>query len=64
MRLALTLCALLLPAALAAEAPGIKVGAKAPAFELADQNGKKRSLADLLAPGKKLALVFYRSADW
>lgn len=45
--------------------PGIPAGAKSPSFSLADQNGKKRSLADLSGPQKrKVALVFYRSADW
>lgn len=45
--------------------PGIPVGAKAPSFSLADQNGKKRSLADISGPQKKkVALVFHRSADW
>ena len=51
---------------LAAEnkAPGIAVGAKAPAFSLKDQNGKSRTLASFLGQQKKVALVFYRSADW
>lgn len=45
--------------------PGIPVGAKPPSFSLTDQNGKKRSLADISGPKKKkVALVFYRSADW
>ncbi len=45
--------------------PGIPVGAKEPSFSLADQNGKKRSFADISGPlKKKVALVFYRSADW
>ena len=44
--------------------PGIAVGAKAPAFSLSDQNGKKRSLGSFLSQQKKVALVFYRSADW
>lgn len=44
---------------------GIPAGAKSPSFSLVDQNGKKRSLADLSGPQKrKVALVFYRSADW
>ncbi|HEY8504579.1 MAG TPA: redoxin domain-containing protein [Gemmataceae bacterium] len=42
---------------------GVKVGGKAPAFTLKDQDGKERSLADLLKQGK-VALVFYRSASW
>jgi hypothetical protein len=43
--------------------PGLKVGEKAPRFTLKDQAGKDRSLDELLARGK-VALVFYRSADW
>jgi cytochrome oxidase Cu insertion factor (SCO1/SenC/PrrC family) len=42
---------------------GLKVGEKAPKFTLKDQEGKERSLDDLLKKGK-VALVFYRSADW
>lgn len=42
---------------------GLKVGEKAPTFTLRDQEGKERSLDDLLKKGK-VALVFYRSADW
>jgi len=42
---------------------GIKVGEKAPAFKLKDQNGKERELAALLKE-RPVALVFYRSADW
>jgi cytochrome oxidase Cu insertion factor (SCO1/SenC/PrrC family) len=42
---------------------GPKVGAKAPAFTLKDQNGKDRTLDELLKKGN-VALVFYRSADW
>ncbi len=54
----------LLPAAAwAAEPPGVKVGEKAPAFRLADQSGKERTLDDLLKNGN-VALVFYRSANW
>lgn len=45
------------------EQTGVKVGAKAPKFALKDQEGKDRSLDDLLKKGK-VALVFYRSADW
>lgn len=43
--------------------PGLKVGEKAPAFELTGHDGKKHSLSDLTKSGK-VALVFYRSADW
>jgi cytochrome oxidase Cu insertion factor (SCO1/SenC/PrrC family) len=42
---------------------GLKVGEKAPAFRLKDQEGKERALGDFLEKGK-VALVFYRSADW
>jgi cytochrome oxidase Cu insertion factor (SCO1/SenC/PrrC family) len=42
---------------------GIKVGQKAPAFTLKDQQGKEHSLDELLKGGK-VALVFYRSARW
>jgi len=43
--------------------PDLKVGDKAPAFVLKDQNGKEHKLEDLIKQGKT-ALVFYRSADW
>ncbi len=42
---------------------GLKVGEKAPKFTLKDQEGKERSLDEFLGKGK-VALVFYRSADW
>lgn len=42
---------------------GLKVGSTAPKFTLKDQQGKERSLDELLKQGK-VALVFYRSADW
>jgi cytochrome oxidase Cu insertion factor (SCO1/SenC/PrrC family) len=42
---------------------GLRVGEKAPKFTLKDQQGKERSLDELLKKGK-VALVFYRSADW
>ena len=45
------------------EQTGLKVGAMAPKFTLKDQEGKERSLDELLKKGK-VALVFYRSADW
>jgi cytochrome oxidase Cu insertion factor (SCO1/SenC/PrrC family) len=45
------------------EQPGLKVGEKAPRFTLKDQEGKERSLDEFLKKGK-VALVFYRSADW
>jgi cytochrome oxidase Cu insertion factor (SCO1/SenC/PrrC family) len=45
------------------EQTGLKVGAKAPTFTLKDQEGKERSLDEFQKKGK-VALVFYRSADW
>ncbi len=42
---------------------GLKVGEKAPAFALRDQQGEERTLGEFLGKGK-VALVFYRSADW
>ena len=45
------------------EKSGLKVGEKAPRFTLKDQQGAERSLDELLKKGK-VALVFYRSADW
>jgi cytochrome oxidase Cu insertion factor (SCO1/SenC/PrrC family) len=45
------------------EQTGLQVGASAPRFVLKDQNGRERSLDEMLKKGK-IALVFYRSADW
>jgi cytochrome oxidase Cu insertion factor (SCO1/SenC/PrrC family) len=45
------------------ELTGLKVGAKAPSFRLKDQQGQERSLDEFLKKGK-VALIFYRSADW
>jgi cytochrome oxidase Cu insertion factor (SCO1/SenC/PrrC family) len=45
------------------EQTGLTVGTKAPTFALKDQQGKARSLDAYLKKGK-VALVFYRSADW
>ena len=45
------------------EQTGLKVGEPAPTFTLKDQEGKERSLDEFLKKGK-VALVFYRSADW
>jgi cytochrome oxidase Cu insertion factor (SCO1/SenC/PrrC family) len=45
------------------EQTGLKVGEKAPTFTLKDQRGEDRSLDEYLKKGK-VALVFYRSADW
>ena len=68
LQLALVAVALVLVAtANAAEPPpektGLKIGEKAPAFKLKDQNGKERELAEFVKQGK-VALVFYRSASW
>ena len=45
------------------EQTGLKVGEKAPKFTLKDQENNERSLDELFKKGK-VALVFYRSADW
>ena len=45
------------------EQTGLKVGAEAPKFTLKDQEDKERSLDEWLKKGK-VALVFFRSADW
>jgi hypothetical protein len=45
------------------EQAGLKLGVKAPRFALKDQAGRERSLGEFLGKGK-VALVFYRSADW
>ena len=42
---------------------GPKVGERAPAFTLPDQDGRGRPLQSLLGPSGML-LVFSRSADW
>ena len=42
---------------------GLRVGSRAPRFTLKDQEGRERSLDELLKKGN-VALVFYRSADW
>jgi len=44
-------------------ASALEIGARAPEFTLKDQDGKDRSLGEFLGKGK-VALVFYRSADW
>ena len=41
----------------------LKVGETAPGFELKDSSGTDRSLEAALDKSK-VALVFYRSADW
>ena len=45
------------------EQTGLKVGEPAPKFTLKDQDGKERSQGEFLGKGK-VALVFFRSADW
>ena len=42
---------------------GPRVGAPVPPFEAQDQNGRQRSLKDILGPNGA-ALIFFRSADW
>jgi len=42
---------------------GPQVGAKVPDFNLADQQGKKRTLQSVMGPNGAM-IVFYRSADW
>src|SRR5271168_678387 len=56
--------ALLMPLAVLSQQPGgLQPGAKAPAFDLRDQSGKKQTL-DTLAGPNGLLLLFFRSADW
>jgi hypothetical protein len=43
--------------------PGAEIGKTAPSCTLVDQAGAERSLTSLLGRGK-LAVVFFRSADW
>jgi cytochrome oxidase Cu insertion factor (SCO1/SenC/PrrC family) len=45
------------------EQTGLTVGTKAPKFTLKDQQGRDCSLDEYVKNGK-VALVFYRSADW
>ena len=52
-----------LPAADALAIPGLKVGGKAPDFTLKQAAGADVALGALLKKSK-VALVFYRSADW
>jgi arginine repressor len=47
----------------AAVKTGPGVGQYVPSFSLADQNGRKQSLATIAGPNGAM-LVFYRSADW
>ena len=42
---------------------GPAVGAPAPGFELADQDGRTQTLASVAGPQGTM-LVFFRSADW
>ncbi len=61
-------CALVLMAAsvnlaAAADPEPLAVGQQAPSFKLKDQDGVERSLDDYLKQGK-VAIVFFRSADW
>ena len=47
----------------AEEQTGLRVGENAPKFTLTDQEDKERTLDEFLKKGK-VALVFFRSADW
>ena len=49
--------------AAAAVHTGPPVGARIPAFEAVDQNGRPRNFESLRGP-KGLVLMFVRSADW
>jgi peroxiredoxin len=51
------------PGASAQEPGGLRPGAKAPAFRLSDQAGKRQDLDSLAGPNG-LLLLFFRSADW
>lgn len=49
----------------AAEPEGVvKVGSKAPAFKLKNQDGEAVELAKLVQKDRYLAVVFHRSASW
>ena len=62
--MAMMAVALLAPTCFAQKkVPGLESGAVAPEFKLKDQEGKDVSLAPLLKKGK-VAIVFYRSANW
>ena len=50
-------------ATLAAREYGPAIGSRMPDFELRDQNGKTRTLKNVLGP-KGAAILFFRSADW
>lgn len=45
------------------DALGPRVGDKAIAFDLPDQNGHRQTLASVAGPNGTM-LVFFRSADW
>jgi cytochrome oxidase Cu insertion factor (SCO1/SenC/PrrC family) len=66
-RTATLIAALALASAVAhpsfADEVGLEVGETGPTFTLVDQSGAERSLGSLLGRGK-LAVVFFRSADW
>jgi peroxiredoxin len=47
----------------AAELAGLKVGERAPAFDLKDYEGTSFKSEAVLKKGP-LVIVFYRSADW
>ncbi len=49
---------------LRADEIGLEIGEKAPAFNLMNQRGEATSLSGLTAEHGKVALAFFRSADW
>jgi peroxiredoxin len=73
MKHAMLVCAFVAAAAIVGSAQGVRkidvsklgpqVGAKVPDFNLADQQGKKRTLQSVMGPNGAM-IVFYRSADW
>src|SRR5262245_7709755 len=73
MKHAMLVCAFVTAAAIVGSAQGVRkidvsklgpqVGTKVPDFNLADQQGKKRTLQSVMGPNGAM-IVFYRSADW
>jgi len=61
--LAISSVALLCSTATAADEQALKAGDAAPDFTLKDADGNEHSLSKQLKESK-VALVFYRSADW
>src|SRR6185369_8103157 len=73
MKHAMLVCAFVAAAAIVGSAQGVRkidvsklgpqVGEMVPDFNLADQQGRKRTLQSVMGP-KGAMIVFYRSADW